>query len=611
MLNPDSRIMYAEALRPPEGYTLDKAVATTFSLDLTTVLIVPLSLAAFECSSFENPDPLIIIEALRRTAQKVTVFCQEGQIKVPASDTPLYSQLESTVVEVNSPNAGGVFHPKTWLLRFVSEGQPVLYRFLCLSRNLTFDRSWDTILTLDGYVGNRRFARNRPLADFLKALPSLAKRPSEELAAGISNLADELMRVNFEPPDGFNDFSFRPIGIPGYRRFSIPSPYNRLLVVSPFLKSGVLERLLAECSGRVLLISRQESLDELPEKLKERFSAVYILDDAADIKTIAGDVDAAKDSDSDPPLSGLHAKLFVAETGLEARVWTGSANATNSAFNNRNVEFMVQLNGKRKDAGIDRFLGSEEDKECFRNMLLPYRNGSVSDPNAELISKMEALLDAAKEELSGLDLTLEAFPAGEQVYDLCLSAGRPFTKDSVSIRCWPVTLKPAQALTIDALGPGSKLVFHRLSPVSLTGFMAFELSTASGGLTRSTRFVFNLPFTGGPADRAELVLHHVISDTDRFIRYILLLLYDGETSSTDIASLTRSHSNGESRFVQSPWQQPVLEEMVRAYSRNPEKLKRIHKLVDDLRRPGGRNVIPDGFDDIWNAFTEGLKNEQR
>lgn len=53
MLDPNSRRLYLEALQSPEGYRLDRAVATTFSLDLLTLLMAPLSFAMFECEHSE------------------------------------------------------------------------------------------------------------------------------------------------------------------------------------------------------------------------------------------------------------------------------------------------------------------------------------------------------------------------------------------------------------------------------------------------------------------------------------------------------------------------------------------------------------------------------
>ena len=51
-------------------------------------------------------------------------------------------------------------------------------RLLCLSRNLTFDRSWDTLLRLDSNPlgGDRKPTLDpKPLQAFLTALPQLAQ----------------------------------------------------------------------------------------------------------------------------------------------------------------------------------------------------------------------------------------------------------------------------------------------------------------------------------------------------------------------------------------------------------------------------------------------------
>lgn len=44
MLNPDQRRLYTDALRPPLGYRFTEAIATTYSLELQTLLTVPLHL---------------------------------------------------------------------------------------------------------------------------------------------------------------------------------------------------------------------------------------------------------------------------------------------------------------------------------------------------------------------------------------------------------------------------------------------------------------------------------------------------------------------------------------------------------------------------------------
>ncbi len=104
MLNANLRQLYMDALRPPVGYNLDEGVATTFSLDLLTLLIVPLSFVMFDSEDIEGDlkDPLKILEALRRTADKFTICCQKGRISIPKISHLLYSYLEKSVVEVHA-----------------------------------------------------------------------------------------------------------------------------------------------------------------------------------------------------------------------------------------------------------------------------------------------------------------------------------------------------------------------------------------------------------------------------------------------------------------------------------------------------------------------------
>ena len=81
MLEPNSRQLLRDALRPPPGYALDRAVTTTFSLDLMALLTIPVSFTFFQLKDDDGPpavDPLALLEALRRYAGRITVFCQAG-----------------------------------------------------------------------------------------------------------------------------------------------------------------------------------------------------------------------------------------------------------------------------------------------------------------------------------------------------------------------------------------------------------------------------------------------------------------------------------------------------------------------------------------------------
>src|ERR1035437_3987366 len=105
MLSPDDRTLLLENLRPPVGYELDIAVGTTFTLDLVALLRIPLAFAFFDWEDEKGEhvtDRLALFEAIRNTADKMTVFCETGRIAIPRDQMPLFAHLEDCVCEVRA-----------------------------------------------------------------------------------------------------------------------------------------------------------------------------------------------------------------------------------------------------------------------------------------------------------------------------------------------------------------------------------------------------------------------------------------------------------------------------------------------------------------------------
>ena len=84
MLNPNSRSLYTSALTPPPGMVFDEAIATTFSMDPALLLEAPVYLALMAADGQADPDPLSVLEAIRRYSKRITVYVQ----KRPDSSTP-------------------------------------------------------------------------------------------------------------------------------------------------------------------------------------------------------------------------------------------------------------------------------------------------------------------------------------------------------------------------------------------------------------------------------------------------------------------------------------------------------------------------------------------
>jgi len=613
------------ALKPDFGFMLDRAIGTTYTLNLLTLLTIPLSFAKFDLKEKDDilKDPISILEAVRRMVGKFYVFCQKGGIKIPRAPNPLFQYLEKILIEVGSPNPDGIFHPKVWILRFVDKsGKTVRYRFLCLSRNITFDKSWDTILTLDGEVIDRLYPKNKPLAEFVKTLPSLSKKKlSGPFNKKIADMAEEILHVDFQLPQNFDDYQFWSLGLGNDHRFPLDRDYWRMLVVSPFLTAGLLNR-LAKKKSMNYLVSRLEELDFIRPETLGKFKKTYYLNEAAGDEEepsieISSEASRGAELDNESDLSGLHAKLFVAESGWNAHIWTGSANATSAAFDNVNVEFLVELVGKKSRVGINKFLGEKEegnDKKkgntTFRDLLDEYEPPTRPPKPDEKKRELEKRLEYIQKQLNNAEFRVFVSKKGkEQIFEIHLDnvKRRKIREgDGIECRIWPISLKSKNAKNLNFPWPEYPIIFSDLSFDKLTSLFAFELKIKNV----STSFVLNLPIKGLPPDREERLLQTLISTEEKFLRYLLLLLYEGE--STNLVSFLDTKIRG-SQTKKGDWffgeEMPLFEELVRAYSRSPEKIERITDLIASLTKTEqGRKILPEEFHALWTAF-QGIKQK--
>lgn len=615
MLTPDDRQLFLEALKPPGGYQFDRGIGTTFTLDLIALLVTPLSLSFLDGSSIDEAlqDPLIILEGLRRAANHLTIFCQAGYIAVPPKDNYLYRYLEDIIVEVKAPGTG-VFHPKVWLLRYVSKDLPTIYRFLNLSRNLTFDRSWDLILQMDGEVADRQvgYARNRPLSDFLATLPNLALG---EVPIRIKNdidlLTGEVRKVNFRIPPGFEDYlEFYPSGIPGYRSYQFSNNFSRMLIISPFLSNQFLTKVTKQGDSHIL-VSNVSSIDELPRKSRSFFNKLYVLDDLADSDSEDPSLTFDKNNQVDLTLQknyelyGLHAKLFVLENGWDARWLIGSANATDAAFKGHNVEFMVELLGKKSNVGINKIVSKEDTELSLRTLLKPYPE--IDQPKEKNASekKAEEVVDSVRKYLIATNLSLDIQETREFNYHLILT-GKEVLKPpdgEYSITSWPISLSESNARKVDVQKIIAPIEFSDLTILSITPLLAFEVEAKVDNAKYLSRFVLNIPIHNLPLNRSDYIISAIIEDQGQFLRYLRILLAGEETSFFDL----NWSKNGWPHKHPSSWENldmPLLEDLVRALSRSPDgKINRIAEVVEQLKgTKEGKQIIPELFDDLWRVI---------
>ncbi len=593
MLAPEQRDVLLELLRPPAGFQLDRSVGTTYSLDLDAALIAPLAFASFRLSG--TSDPIAVMEAVRSAADRIDLFNQAGQIHAPMKASGLFAFLESVIHDAKALKPGHLFHPKVWFLRYVSESGERAARLLCLTRNLTNDASWDVALRLDGSFGKRNTA-NRPLRDFIAALPALAvHKLTAERAEAIRELAESAMTVAWEVPDGITyEPTFWPLGIGARNQLPDFGGY-RHLVVAPFLNEEGLAIVASGSKSKVSVVSRVEDLDRLPAEVLAGLASTHIVNAAADLDDPETE-GALVDRDR---LHGLHAKFYVVESNRAASLFFGSANATGAAFGG-NVEFLVELRGGAKKFGVDQFLGPDAG---FQTILEEYQpaGGADNDPLEEALREVRNALRAIAE----LALTATVSPTEDgwkeriEGPNLNLPEGMTATVELLTVR--------GQARDLVA----GSLVDVVIGPVALdevTPFLLARVSTTAPDgtpLTRST--VVRAHLVNDPDDRLDEILARHVDTPEKFLRFLLLLL-----GLSDGALFLGDGTAGEGAgWSGSGGSNGLFELLVRAATDKPEVVDDLQRIVTRLRATErGRQALPDGFDDLWTVIegaTAGLQ----
>jgi phosphatidylserine/phosphatidylglycerophosphate/cardiolipin synthase-like enzyme len=199
-------------------------------------------------------------------------------------------------------------------------------------------------------------------------------------------------RVRFSWPAGFDDSQCRfwVSGLDGRIAAPFGARRDKTLVVSPFLSNPAVTDFL-DNSQETHLVSRQESLQDLPRETLRRCKSVRFL---APEVVVEPDDDAPLIG-SEEALDGLHTKLFVIDRGWNASVFSGSFNATVHALEH-NVEFMVELVGKRSHFGVDQFLRQVKGETTFADLLNAYDVDAPATPGDTAVRQLDELLHSAK-----------------------------------------------------------------------------------------------------------------------------------------------------------------------------------------------------------------------
>lgn len=600
LLDPTSRALFADALRPPSGYTMDLAVGTTFSLSLRMLFLPPLAMAAHDREAGlpgdddeTKPDTLAILESIRRYADRITLYCHAGGIG-PQKDYPrLLAFTEDSVVQVIPTTPGRIFHPKLWALRF-RRGDLLCHRLIVSSRNLSDDRSWDTILVLDETADEADMS-GLPAADFVRNLPSLAVGP---IAAGRAEQAADMARTltgaHFQPPAPFTTGELWPVG-PGFAtNWPLPPEPDRALIISPFLDAGAVARVAAQT--RPVFVSCAETYDQLGGLVFEQ-ADVRVLSPHAE-----ADLDGSVDSGPGRPSevhSGLHAKVLVWDEGLTGHLFTGSPNVTTAAYSG-NIEFAVHLSGPRRSCGVAAVLPNEpqtRDRIAFGHILEAHTIAQP-DPQPDPMFDAELMLTRFHEDVlrAGPQLVLEPEESGQFTMRLAFRGAIPVSPGTTWVR--PISRSRIERT---GLAEGQWLGVPLLQ---LTPYLEIATSAPIPGRDEPLELacILKAELLGGPEGRASEVLRSYLGSEEAIVRYLRFLL-DEVDGGLEWGELDPLGSGEPARTAAARFEDlAILEPLLRAAADGSDALDRVHALLRDLRvHKDDNGVVPTDFLDLWEA----------
>ena len=650
MLRPDQdRLDYGKVLAPPEGYHMDFAIGTTYSLDLDALVGATMALGlSSETDTDLIKNPVCLLEVLKTTADRIVLFCEAGQIHTPGNITELYILLEKMVYSVALPgtamNRYASFHPKFWLIRYVKksenrDNEEVIYRVVVLSRNLTFDRSWDVTYYMDAYPceDEEDDDRNYPVCDFIR---HLAKKwlPEEGNAKDkrkrIYEICEELPKYRFEPTNDFKDFEFIPNNVPKYREretedknglYSIlDAPlfwetFNELLIMSPFLSNNVMIQLQNRNKYRnrverpvYRLFTRKEALGKLHVDDCSEFE-IYCLKDRVvqGEDCLGGDELAGTEQQktvSDIQKQDIHAKLYYAKKGSYSRLYLGSLNASDNGIKN-NIEFMICLQDMRKGHNLDiyevsnQFFNGDEDspENPFERVTLTSEDTPQAEETSNELEYVVKAICRGEGNRAVVENTDTEYSCRLQFDEQMLQRVLPHLE---SIGC-RVAVRPLFAKVAEK-ELSSDMQFTGLSLLNLSVFYVISVTKE----TTTVRRVVEIKTENLPDNREGEVTRKVLNNKECFYRYIAFLL--GDNTVLGMMETCESQFAGTGTGTDGASVLPALyEKMLKTAATEPEKLKQVGDLLivldNKITETGNTDGTYEQFKQLYSTFQKVVK----
>lgn len=601
-----SGLSYLDAIRPEPGWLVERAVLATYSADLVAVVATLLALAGLD-NDRGSGSKVDFANAYEQLRDRVKILVQAGRLGWPGKKIPILSILDRFIVEVNADEREGSWHPKAALVKLVNQdNNKTAWRLWISSRNLTRSIDWDAGLILTGYVDGSG-----------QQIPGIADLASQFVQlAGLTDfhpeqVQEEIEQVRWQSPTGTHVHELHLLT--PTQRTGVPSRLanlRKLFVISPFIDGTIIQNLghWANKNTETYLLSTQLELARLHKQSGrplELFNHILSLDapevgEEALPDSLKPESDLETSEDEEIEARGLHAKLVYAETEADERVlWLGSANATVRGWRGPNTEIIARLT-------IDETIA--EGLKAFLDLAQPVDLATLAEVEEE-DSQEKELEEACKVVAAQWQVRQKRHDQGPLLLANVLP--HPENEDiqlEVGLLACDLVVWPRQQ---------EQLQLPPISKAQETELVQIRLSLGEYRVTWLQRAPLDPP-PDEERDRRALARH---LDPRTFLLWIRALLNvddigDGGGDWDVVEPLSRHQSAGK----QLEWLAPTLEEVLRAWTRNPDNLRMIDRKVQYylklMQEKNGAEQNPqehkilDEFETTWTVLRQVLVEEE-
>lgn len=568
-----------------EGYKVDYAVGTTYSLDLTSFMSLPFSLGFIE-----DPDEAMLssiaylFTALRMCSNKLAVFCNFSNIKVPDAQKKIfYSLIEKSIFPINAakkPTDLVNFHPKVWVIQESEiNGDTKRIKVIVMSRNLTNDNSIDAVCELTGTISDKEapsksLEKHKALWDFLNYLKLFADGPKRKM---IERLVASIKKVKkFDLSDSpFDDYTFIPMGIKehtpdGKELLEYMHQSREAVIISPFIDEHALAG-FSDLNNKTL-ITREMSLTQgIVDCIGQE--NIYITNQQMLDNEESNSVD-------------LHAKVFYTRDRENRQyMYLGSTNATRNGFE-RNVEFLMGLRFAPYQCSYTKFRENfiNDERDCkFEPMI------GLPKESEDKANEIQETLILRRQIASIQEASVLVNENGK--YDVTISyCGNGSTDATLYPLMYPEKVTKLAA----------KVIFTDIELEKLSEFYVIMIG--------DSRQLIKIKTTGIPEHRDEAICRRIMNK-DQFMDCICFLLADSKKTYVAEKLVNENLISGRgtdnaSERIKTP---ALYEELLRTAYERPDIFEDMDTFVSSLPK----DIVPDDFRFIYNDIKNALKNYTR